>query len=437
VARLSELVLPSRRGYFVAVVVAFTLLIGALLWWGLDRLRPLPPSRIVMATGPEGSAYQLVGEEYRVILGREGIDVDLRPSDGDVENLQLLRDSTSGVSVGFVQGGLTSKQKTPQLVSLGTLFYEPLWIFYRGRTETSAGFLKELKGLRVSIGAHRSGTRALTTTLLASAGIDTDSVLLLALTPEKAAEQLQQWQIDAAVIMGAWEAPAVQQLLRAPGIKVMPLRRADAYAALFPYLEKLVLPEGTGDLALDNPPTDLPLLAVKTSLVIRRDLHPAIQYLLLDAAEQIHGHPGVFDDAGQFPAAEAIDLPLSPEARQFYKSGRPLAQRYLPFWLAALVERFLVLLVPLLGVMYPLVRLAPSVYAWNIRRRIFGLYSELRVLELEVGAVKPGQPSPEITSRLDSIDHRAHRMQLPVAYTPMLYTLRDHIALVRRRVAGA
>ena len=210
----------------------------------------------------------------------------------------------------------------------------------------------------------------------------------------------------------------------------------DAYAALFPYLEKLVLPEGTGDLALDNPPADVPLLAVKSSLVIRRDLHPAIQYLLLDAAEQIHGHPSVFDDAGQFPAAEAIDLPLSAEARQFYKSGRPLAQRYLPFWLAALVERLLVLLVPLLGVMYPLVRLAPSVYAWNIRRRIFGLYSELRVLELAVGAGNMTPVSAEVVGRLDSLEQRAHKLQLPVAYSPMLYTLRDHITLVRRRVEG-
>lgn len=436
-ARLSELIPPSRRGYLVAALVATMVLVGAGLWWALDQLRPLPPRHIVMATGAEGSAYQLIGQEYRELLAREGIEVDLRSSDGDVENLQLLSDARTGVDVGFVQGGLTNKKISPQLASLGTLFYQPLWIFYRGRKETSTGFMKELVGLRVSMGPARSGTRALASTLLASAGIDTDSALLLPLTPEASAEQLQHGQIDAAVILGAWESPAIQQLLRAPGIKLLALRRVDAYAALFPYLEKLVLPEGTGDLALDNPPADVPLLAVKSSLVIRRDLHPAIQYLLLDAAEQIHGHPGVFDDAGQFPAAEAIDLPLSAEARQFYKSGRPLAQRYLPFWLAALVERLLVLLVPLLGVMYPLVRLAPSIYAWNIRRRIFGLYSELRVLELAVGAGIKGPVSADIVGRLDSLDQRAHRLQLPVAYSPMLYTLRDHITLVRRRVEGA
>lgn len=435
-ARLTETILPSRRGYLVAALVATTLLVGAGLWWALDQLRPLPPSHIVMATGPEGSAYRLIGQKYRELLAKEGVDLDLRPTDGDVENLQLLTDARSGVDVGFVQGGLTSTKASPHLVSLGTLFYQPLWIFYRGRSETSRGFLKELHGLRVSVGPHRSGSRALITTLLASAGIDTDSALLKALSPEAAAEQLQHGQLDAVVILGAWESPAVQQLLRAPGIRLLALARVDAYTALFPHLEKLVLPEGTGDLALDNPPADVPLLAVKSNLVVRRDLHPAVQDLLLDAAEQIHGHPGVFDEAGQFPAPEAIDLPLSNEARQFYKSGRPMIQRYLPFWLAALVERLLVLLVPLLGVMYPLVRVAPSVYAWSIRRRIFGLYSELRVLELEVGAGSKTPVSPEVIGRLESLEQQAHRLQLPVAYSPMLYTLRDHITLVRRRVEG-
>ena len=436
-ARLSELILPSRRGYLVAALVATTVLLGAGLWWALDQLRPLPPRHIVLATGSEGSAYRLYGEEYRQILAREGIDVDLRPSDGDVENLHLLSDPASDVDAAFVQGGLTTKKASPQLASLGTLFYQPLWIFYRSLGRTPAGFLKDLNGLRVSMGPPRSGTRALSETLLASAGIDTDSALLKDLNPEVAAEQLERGQIDAAVILGSWDSPAVQKLLQAPGISLLPLRRVDAYAALFPYLERLVLPEGTGDLAHDNPPADLPLLAVKSSLVVRRDLHPSIQYLLLDAAEQIHGHPGVFDDAGQFPAAEAIDLPLSAEARQFYKSGPPLTQRYFPFWLAALVERLVVLLVPLLGVMYPLVRLAPAAYAWSIRRRIFGLYSELRVLELAVGAGSKAPVSAEVIGRLDSLEQRAHRLQLPVAYSPMLYTLRDHITLVRRRVEGS
>jgi len=431
-----EEILPTRRGAFLAAMAFATLVVGALLWWVLDQWRPLPPRQFVMTTGAEGSAYVELGEEYREILAQDGITVHLRASAGDVENLNRLDDPASDVDVGFLQGGLTDRKKSPGLVSLGTLMYQPLWVFYRWQGKPADGYLEELKDHRVSIGPDLSGTRALTTALLLRAGIDTDSALLLPLTPEEAEDQLRHGKIDAAVILSGWEAPAVQRLLVAPGIRLMPLRRADAFVALYPHIEKVVLPEGTGDMALDNPPADITLLADKTSLVVRRTLHPAIQYLLLDAAEQIHARPGVFNAAGEFPAPEAIDLPLSSDARQFYKSGRPLAQRYLPFWLAALVERLVVLLVPLLGLMYPLARLAPAVYAWSIRRRVLGLYSELRLLELEAGPSDQPQVPGDFLGRLDSLEQRAHRLHLPIAYSPMLYTLRDHITLVRRRVEG-
>ena len=387
-----------------------------------------------MTTGGEGSAYHELGKQYQELLATNGVTVELRPSAGDVENLDRLRDPGSGVDIGFVQGGLTSGRESPGLSSLGALLYQPVWIFYRGRPRIGGGFLEEFHSLRVSIGPPLSGTRALTTMLLARAGIDTDSALLLGLSPEESAAQLIGGQIDAAVILTGWEAPAVQQLLTAPGISLLALRRVDAYVALYPYLEKVVLPEGAGDLATDNPPADIALVADKSSLIVRRTLHPAIQHLLLDAAEQIQGRPGVFNAAGQFPAPEAIDLALSAEARHYYKSGRPYLQRHLPFWLAAFVERVLILLLPLLGVMVPLVRLAPSLYAWRIRRRILGLYTELRLLEQEVNARNAATPPEGLTGRLDRLDRRAHDMKLPVAYSPMLYTLRDHIIQVRRRL---
>ena len=236
--------------------------------------------------------------------------------------------------------------------------------------------------------------------------------------------------------MTGWDAPAVQQLLKAPGISLLALKRVDAYVALYPFLEKVILPEGAGDMVRDNPPVDVALLADKTSLIIRKDLHPAIQHLLLYVAEEIHSRPGIFKSAGQFPANEAIDVPVSRVAREFYRSGRPFLQQYMPFWLAAFVERMLIVLVPLFGLMVPLIRLAPSAYAWGIRRRVLGLYRDLRVLEHEVDS-SSGGASAELKGRLDRLEKRAHEVKLPVAYTPMLYTLRDHIALVRRRIEQA
>jgi TRAP transporter TAXI family solute receptor len=427
---------PYRRRFFLAAVIITAVIVGALLWWGLNRISPLPPSHIVMTTGADGSAYQEIGEQYRALLAEQGVTVELRPSQGDVENLARLRDPGSGVEFGLLQGGITSEQESPGLSSLGTVMVQPLWFFYRGRGKTPMSMFQEFKGLRLSIGDRLSGTRALAAMLLARGGIDTADANVYSLDPDEAATQLIAGQIDAAVILTGWESPAVRQLLAAPGISLLPLKRVDAFVALYPFLSKVVLPEGAGDMVANNPPTDLALLSDKSSLIIKSNLHPAIQYLLLYAAEQIHARPGVFNSAGQFPANESIDLPLSRFARQFYKSGRPFLQRYIPFWLAGIVERLAILLVPLLGIMVPLVRMAPSIYGWRIRRRILGLYTELRRLEHEVDARGPGTVSEELTARLDELEQRAHEVKLPATYSPMLYTLRDHMALVRKRLEG-
>jgi len=428
---------PYRRRAFVLGAMVLAVVLGALLWWGLNRISPLPPTHIVMTTGAEGGAYQALAEQYRDLLARDGVTVELRPSEGDVENLNLLNDPASGVDVGFLQGGLTSAEKSPALASLGTVFYQPLWFFYRGTGQTPAGLLQDFKDLRLSIGPQLSGTRALAAALLARAGIDTAGGQIRALSPDEAASQLIEGRIDAAVIVSGWDAPAVQILLTAPGISLLPLKRVDAYVALYPFLEKVILPEGAGDMVADNPPADVALLADKSSLVIRKDLHPAIQHLLLYAAEEIHSRPGIFNSAGQFPANEAIDLPLSRFALQFYKSGRPFLQRYMPFWLAGLVERLAILLIPLVGIMVPLVRMAPTIYGWRIRRRILGIYTDLRTLEQDVDRQGTGAASPELRERLDQVEKRAQAVKLPAAYAPMLYTLRDHIVLVRQRMEKA
>lgn len=425
---------PYRRRAFVLGAMVLAVLLGALLWWALNRISPLPPSSIVMTTGEEGSAYHELGKAYQRQMAKEGITLELRPSEGDVDNLNRLRDSASGVDVGFLQGGLTTADAAPGLVSLGTVFYQPLWFFYRGRGKTVAGVLSELDGLRISLGPPLSGTRALATVLLTRAGVRIDDADVGALNPDEAAAALIDGRIDAAIILTGWDAPAVQQLLTAPGISLLALKRVDAYVALYPFLDKVVLPEGAGDMVTDNPPADVPLLADKASLIIRDNLHPAIQHALLYAAEEVHSRPDIFSAAGQFPADETMDLPTSRYARQFYKSGRPFLQQYMPFWLAAIVERLVIVLVPLLGLMVPLVRMAPSLYGWRIRRRILGLYADLRLLEHDVDALGAGAATPELKERLNHVEKRAHAVKLPAAYAPMLYTLRDHIVLVRQRM---
>ncbi len=410
--------------------LTFAVFVVILLGAGIFIFVTLPPRTIVMATGPEGGANHELGIRYREILAKAGVRLRLLPSTGGLENLARLRDPRSGVGVAFEQGGTTTRMESPDLESLGTVFYEPLWLFYRGDVGAN---IQALRGRRLSIGPEGSAGRALALEVVKRTKVEIGE--LLGLPPQVAAEKLIAGEIDAAFIVTGWESPVVQRILTAKSIEVASVPRADAYVALYPFLNKLTLPAGVADLAANRPPADVVLLAPKASLAVRADLHPAIQHLLLNAAVQIHSPPGIFQKAGQFPAAESIDLPLSDEAQRFYKNGRPFLQEQLPFWMAALVERMLVVLVPLAALLYPLFKLLPQMYDWIMQSRIRRLYDEMRSIESGMESKGPENDPDTIRARLDQLDQRANQLRLPTIYASMLYTLRSHLNLVRARLA--
>jgi len=417
----------------IAVVAAVAVALVA-MFWAISVLNPLPSRTVTMTTGSEGGAYHELGKRYRETLARSGVELRLLPSEGGIENLRRLSDPRSGVSVGFAQGGATGDSERKDLVSLGTVSYEPLWFFYRGRNPGRK--LEGLRGKGISIGPEGSGTRILAITLLAANGIDRDAARFLPLSPHDAGEQLLSGRIDAALMVASWESPVVRRLLASKDVKLASFPRADAYTALYPYLNKVTVPAGVGDLAGDRPPADAVLLAPKASLVVRKDLHPAIQYLLLDAAAQIHSGAGIFQKAGQFPAAEPGDLPLSDAAQQFHKTGRPFLQRYLPFWAAVFLGGLILLLIPVVGAIYPLFRVARALYGWGMRRRIFRLYGELKFLERDLERSDSATGAGDLVDHLDRLEDRANHIQVPLAYTNLLYNLRRDIQLVRERLAA-
>lgn len=237
------------------------------------------------------------------------------------------------------------------------------------------------------------------------------------------------------MILDSWESPVLRQLFAMKDLHLVSVRRADAFVGLHPYLSKLVLPAGAANLAENVPPDDVQLLAPKASMVVRSDLHPAIQYLLLDAAQEIEAAPGMFHKGGEFPAPESIDLPLSPHARQFYRSGSPFLQRHLPFWLAVFIQQLLVFIVPLLGLLYPVLRVAPTVFQWTGQRRIYGFYSDLKHIEDELFAAPAGAALNGIVAKLDELEDRVRRQAVVASVRPQLYWLRLHIDMVRNRLA--
>jgi len=424
--------LRARRRRLVVASIATGAIVVVAVGWVVMTLHPMPPRAVTMATGPEGGSYHDFGKRYREIFARSGIDLRLVPSEGGVENLRRLRDPRSGIEIGFAQGGTAGGGESPDLASLGTVAFEPLWFFYRGANPGRK--LEGLRGKRISIGPEGSGTRHLSTELLKRNSIEPGVAEFLPYPPQVAGEKLLEGEIQAAMIVASWDSPVVRRLAASDRVELGSFARADALVALYPYLNKLVLPAGVADMGRNRPPADVTVLAPETSLLVRKELHPAIQYLLLDAATEVHSAPGIFRKAGRFPAGESVDFPLSDPARHFYKSGRPFLQRYLPFWFAVLVGQALVLLIPVAAALYPLMRAIPAIYMLGIRYRIFRLYGELKFLDLEAERLAATEAAGDLFAQLDQLEDRASHLHVPVMYTHMQFALRRDINLVRRRL---
>ena len=411
--------------------LAAALTLALLSWAVVVIVHAFPPRTIVMTTGPSGQAEYELGLRYRAILARKGVRLTVAPSAGKIENLHRLEDRTSKYSVGLVAGGLTGGRRPEGVVSLGTIAYDPLWVFCQGIPDGAP--FSALAGKRISIGPEGSATRALSLEFARLNGLE-NSVRADALDPRQAADALLRGEIDCACMLLFPEAPEVRRLLADERVTVMGFPRADAYVALFPFLHKLVLPMGIGNFSANRPSHDVALVADPESLLIREDLHPAIQYLLLEAAHEIHGQPGIFQKAGEYPAPEPVDVPLSDEARTFYKSGGTFLQKHLPFWLWVFTSRLIVALVPILGIVYPLARIVPIAIQFEMDRRFNRFYGELRQFEARMDA--PDPPIPELATDWSRFDERIRRMRVPGSSTRALYTLRAHARLVGERLTA-
>ena len=441
---LREIVARSRTGAardLILVIAAALLLIAGAFFIASRFVKPAPPDTMTLTTGAADGAYHAFALRYKDIFEREGVTLELKPSNGSVDNLKRLKDNSALIDAGFIQGGLGMLSLNPQrqppeettLYSLANLFYEPVWVFYAGKQELT-GFT-QLKGLRVAIGAEGSGTRKVALELLAASGVDATNTALSDEGSRAARELLDAGKLDAVFLIAAAEAPVVQSLLKMPKLRLMSVAQAEGYARRFPYLVPVTLPRGVADFKNDVPPRDVTLLAGTANLVMREDLHPALAYLLLEAAVEVHGNPGLLHRPGDFPSAKGTDFPLAAEAKRYFQSGRPFLQRYLPFWLANFIERMLVLLVPLVAVVYPLAKALPEIFFWRQKNKIFKWYGELKFLEGDLArADMTADERAKHLARLDAIEAEAAAMQVPLAFSDRVYTLRGHIAYVREHL---
>lgn len=465
---------------------------GAAIWLAIRLIQPAPPDTLTITAGPPGSSFWNAAERYKAILARNGVTLKVLPSAGSIQNLERLSDPNASIDVGFVQSGVTLATLAPasassgaaqasnaaqpastasaesvgastsaasappigaspsgasqtadaggdaeHLVSLGSVAYVPLVIFYEGPKRLR---LSAFAGKRVAIGPEGSGTRALALALLKANGIEPGGeTTLLPLTGEAAAHALTTHEIDAAFLTGdSAQPPVMARLLRTPGVRLFSFVQARAYARRFPYLTDIELPMGAFDLGKNLPPESVHTVAPTAELVARDSLHPALSDLLVEAAKEVHGRANLLQNAGEFPSPVMHDFPISSDAARYYKSGKSFLYRVLPFWLASLADRLIVLIVPIVVVLIPGARLIPSLYAWRVKSRIYRWYGALIAIErsaLDENATEEERAASR--AKLSEIEGAVNRLKMPLAYADQFYVLREHIGFVRARLAQA
>lgn len=426
--------LTRRERLHVILIIVALVAVGVYIYVLLAQT--VPSRHIVLASGPDFGVYHEYAKRYKALLAREGVTVVERMTGGAEENLRLLQDPKSGVDVAFMQGGV-APAGSDDLVMLASLYYEPLWIFYRAPGTLSQ--IAQLRGKRIAAGVPGSGTRAFADQVLAANGLttgkDAGGTVILAIGGGEALDALKAGDVDAAFFVGGAQSAAIQQGMRIPAVKLMSLSDVDVYPRRFSYVTRLSLPRGTIDLALDIPDHNVAMIGTRAMLTAREDFHPALINLLVDAARGIHAQQGIFEAAGEFPSTEPMDLPVSPYADQHKRFGSNFLYHYLPFWLAALIERAVIVVVPLLVIVVPVMNLMPQLLHWRVRSRIHRWYGELGQVERDLLHGHSGAPPvQQWLGELDRIEHAVEELKVPPKYASEAYTLREHIGLVRRAV---
>jgi len=409
------------------------LLVIVAIWVAVRLIQPAPPNTLTISAGPEGSTFWNAAQKYKTILARNRITLNVLSSEGSVENLKRLSDPASKVDVGFVQDGISPGPPVKGLMSLGSVAYVPLAIFYHG---PAVMWLSEFKGQRLAVGAEGSGTRELALALLKANGIvPGGATRLLPLSGDDAAEALVSGKVDAAFLAGDSAQPAVMgKLYRTPNVRFYDFTQAEAYTRRFPYLTQLRMPMGAFDLGKNLPSASINIVAPTAELVARDSLHPALSDLLIEAAREVHGGPSIMQRAGEFPAPLSHDFPISDDAARYYKSGKSFLYRTLPFWIASLADRLLVVVVPLIVLLVPALRIVPGLYAWRVKSRIYRWYGSLIAIERSALSEHSAAERASLIERLDEIEESVNGLKMPLAYADQFYVLREHIGFVRRRL---
>ena len=389
------------------------------------------PDTIKIAAGQPGSYFYETAEIYKKDLAKQGVELEIVPSKGAADSLALL--NAGKVDIALAHGGLTTKKESPDLVSLGSISYEPLWVFQRKGTKPISD-LSQLKGMKVATGVEGTGVEVIAKKLFKAEGVNEGNTTILHMSMKEAADRLIQGNIDAAVFMDPPENDKIRAFFSSSAINETSLEDSEALKRRFRYLHVIKIPPSGIDLELEQPHSELLTIAPTAYLAVNKNLDPALQYLLLSVIDEVHHAPTLISDENEFPSDKDVDLTLSPDAEVYYKKGKPFLQQYLPFQMASLLERLIKVLLPLLLLGYPIIAYTPAIYNWHIRNKLSKRYDSLVEIEEQLANNHSNKSAAEFEAMLADVEKKLNDEKIPSSFTNEVFILREHIELVQRKI---
>jgi len=422
-----KILLNSKSKYIWYLAIGVLISVVLITYFTIPKL----PDTLKIAAGQPGSYFYETAEIYKKYLAKQGIELEIIQSKGAAENLALLNEAK--VDLALAHGGLTTKKESPDLVSLGSISYEPLWVFQRKGSKAVTD-LSQLKGMKVATGVEGTGVEVIAKILFTAEGINKGNTTILHMDMKEAAERLTKGDIDAAVFMDPPENERIREFFSSNVINEVSLQDSEALRRRFRYLHVIKIPPSGIDLELEQPHSELLTIAPTAYLAANKKLDAALQYLLLSVIDEVHHEPTLISDENEFPSDKDVDLPLSQDADVYYKKGRPFLQQYLPFQMASLLERLIKVLLPLLLLGAPIFAYAPTTYDWYFRKKLSKRYKSLVEIEEQLANNHSNKSVTEFELMLFDVEKKLNDEKIPSSFTNQVFVLREHIELVQRKI---
>ena len=408
--------------------LSFALILAAALVVFFGSRDLIPPKELTFAAGTKDGGYWQLAKRYQNILARDGIRMEILETGGAVENARLLREGKA--EAGFLQGGVPGPET---IESLGAVFFEPIMLFARADADVPSNPAL-WSGLTIAAGGEGSGTRAVMVKFARAAQIPPGANRYVSIGQKAAAEALAAGEVDLAFFIAPIEAQYLTRLLRSPEHKVVRIDYVEAISARLAQSQVVHLPPGGVTMTPAIPAERIGALAMVAQLVALDTLHPSLVDRLVEAARTIHSHRDIITADRQFPSMTDVTTRQNSYAHKLLRDGTSPLSDYLPYWVVAQINRFVILLVPVVVLLLPMLRIVPRLYAWRMRRRIYRYYKDIKAIDAKVRDQDDLAVLEGLDGELAAIDRKLADLPLPLPYSENSYTARLHIDLVRKRI---